>query len=99
ILLIDGGGRIVSANARAAQDFGYARAELEGQSIEILVPERLREAHRAHRAGFVAHAQGYRAMSGGRGGRTLVARRKDGHEFSVEIGLSAVEGDVIAAFV
>jgi PAS domain S-box-containing protein len=99
IILIDREGRIVRANARAAGDLGYARAELEGQSIEILVPERLRDVHRAHREAFGAHAHGYRAMVGGRGGRTLVARRKDGRDLPVEIGLSALDGGVTAAFV
>src|SRR4029077_18265003 len=90
------GGRIVDANARIERDYGYARVELLGKSIEILLPERLRGAHGAHRAHFGAHAHAYRAMGAG---RQLVARRKDGREVPVEIGLSAVDDDVIAAFI
>ena len=34
--------------------FGYARAELAGQPVEMLVPERFRGLHPSHRSGYAA---------------------------------------------
>jgi PAS domain-containing protein len=42
LVVINTEGRIVLVNRQAEKAFGYARAELIGQSIECLVPERLR---------------------------------------------------------
>jgi len=42
----------VLVNAQTERLFGYTREELIGQSVELLVPERFREAHAGHRAGF-----------------------------------------------
>ena len=63
------------------------RQELIGQAVELLVPERFRSDHLAHRAGFHA-APVARAMGAG---RELFARRKDGTEFPVEIGISPIQ--------
>ena len=54
ILLGDGTGRIILVNAAATRMFGYSRTELMGQPLEILLPERIRGAHIAHRAGYFA---------------------------------------------
>ncbi|HEU4437192.1 MAG TPA: diguanylate cyclase, partial [candidate division Zixibacteria bacterium] len=67
--------------------FGYERDELIGKPIEILVPERFRESHPAHRDGFVADPQA-RAMGAG---RDLFGRHKDGREIPLEIGLNPIE--------
>jgi PAS domain S-box-containing protein len=67
--------------------FGYARAELIGQRIELLVPERMRGRHEKHVDGFT-HAPKLRPMGSG---LELSGRRKDGSEFPVEISLSPVE--------
>ena len=40
ILEVNADGRITLVNAAAEQMFGYARAELIGQTIELLVPGR-----------------------------------------------------------
>jgi PAS domain S-box-containing protein len=69
--------------------FGYARAELIGASLEMLVPERFRATHGGHRRAFAA-APTIRQMGVG---RDLTARRKDGSEFPVEIGLNPVPGE------
>ena len=52
--MVDGAGRIMRTNARLAEMFGYAQEELDGQSLEMLLPERLRAAHARHRRGFFA---------------------------------------------
>jgi len=90
ILAVDREGRIVLVNRKTEEMFGYSRAELLGQPLEILVPERMRGMHQGHRHDFFAEPR-VRAM--GAPGMNLMARRKDGTEFPVEIGLSYVEGD------
>jgi PAS domain S-box-containing protein len=86
LVMIDQTGRIALVNGQADAVFGYARDELIGQPVEILVPDRVRASHPAHRAGFFA-APSSRAMGSG---RDLYACRKDGSEFPVEIGLSPI---------
>jgi PAS domain S-box-containing protein len=88
IVMIDGQGRIAMVNPQAESMFGYERSELIGNALEILLPERLRAAHGGHRQAFSA-APALRQMGVG---RDLTARRKDGSEFPVEIGLNPVAG-------
>jgi two-component system sensor kinase FixL len=89
IVLVNSHGQILLVNAQAEKLFGYERRELMGQSIELLVPERFRGQHPSHPAAFHA-APAARAMGAG---RELFARRKDGSELPIEIGLSTIEGD------
>jgi PAS domain S-box-containing protein len=84
---VDGEGRIALINAQAERLFGYARQELVGREIEILVPEGVRHTHLATRAGYLADPKP-RPMGAG---RELSARRKDGTQFPVEISLSAID--------
>jgi PAS domain S-box-containing protein len=87
IVLVNDQGRIVLFNTQTEALFGYSRAELIGQTVEMLVPERSRGAHPGHVTGFFAALQA-RALGAG---RELFARRKDGTEFPVEIGLSPIQ--------
>jgi len=86
-VLVDHQGRIVLVNAHVEELFGYARDELIGKGVEILVPERFRESHATDRTNFFI-APKSRAMGAG---RQLFARRKDGSEFPVEIGLNPIQ--------
>jgi two-component system, LuxR family, sensor kinase FixL len=74
-------------NACVEKLFGYEREELIEQNVELLVPDRVRGEHPAHRADFHA-VPSARAMGAG---RELFARRKDGTEFPVEIGISPIQ--------
>src|ERR1035438_9839236 len=87
ILVIDRGGRIVLANRRAGEMFGYAGDELTGARIELLVPESSRGTHCRQRDDYF---QRPRARPMGIG-LDLSGRRKDGAEFPVEVSLSTVE--------
>lgn len=89
ILLVSEEGTIHLANQRMEEMFGYSREEMLGQQLGMLIPERYRARHAAHREGYFA-APSVRAMGAG---RDLTGRRKDGSEFPVEIGLSFVETD------
>src|SRR5512146_1378423 len=86
VLVVDGAGTIVEANARAAEVFRIAGPELVGRPVERLVPERVRQRHVALREAFVA-APAVRMM-GRRPG--LTALRGDGTELPVEISLTPV---------
>jgi len=85
-LMVNVQGEIVLVNQQAEELFGYSREELIGQSVEILVPERFRADHPGHRARFAAAPQ-TRTLGPG---RDLCARRKDGSEVLVEIGLTPI---------
>jgi PAS domain S-box-containing protein len=87
IVLVDGEGKIVLVNAHVEELFGYRREELVGKLVDILVPERLRASHPAHRAKFAAKPEAVVIGAG----RELFARRKDGSEFPVEIGLNPID--------
>ncbi len=88
IVVVDRGGRITIVNAMTEELFGYPRDEMLGRTIEFLVPEKLAEAHAAHRAGYFSEPH-TRPMGLG---LDLAGRRKDGSEFPVEISLSHMEG-------
>lgn len=87
MLVVDERGTIVLANEQTEKMFGFPRAELEGQPIEVLVPGRYRDRHVGQRNGFISNPTA-RPMGGG--SQELVGLRKDGSEFPVEISLSPV---------
>jgi len=89
IIEIDENGVIVLLNRVTEQMFGYARQELLGQPVEILIPESHRAAHVHHRAHYWSHPQ-TRAMGSG---LSLEGQRRDGTRFPVEISLSPVESE------
>ena len=80
-------GRIVEINRAVEKMFGHSKNELLGKGIEVLVPERFREAYARRQQAFVSHPEP-RPMGTG---LELYARRKDGSEFPVEIGLGVFE--------
>ena len=84
MVMISRTGQIVMVNAQAERVFGYSRAELVGQPVEMLVPERFRGHHPGLRAEYLADPQP-RPMGAG---RDLYGLKKDGSEFPVEIGLN-----------
>jgi PAS domain S-box-containing protein len=99
MVMIDRGGNIQLVNAETERLFGYSRAELFGQKVEMLVPERFRVRHPGLRLSFFASPNA-RAMGAG---RDLFGLKKDGSEVPVEIGLNPIDTDegtlVLAAIV
>lgn len=87
ILIVNVTGRIVLANAQCQKVFDYARSELIGQRIEILLPGRYQQGHVGHRSAFFEHPR-TRTMGAG---LELFGQRKSGSEFPVEISLSPLE--------
>lgn len=86
-LISDSRGTITHANRQIERLLGYTASELIGQPIEVLMPQRLRGKHPSQRAEF---AENPKARQMGQG-REVMAQRKDGSEFAVEIRLSRIE--------
>lgn len=78
--------RMVLVNASMEALFGYRREEMLGQRVEMLMPERYRAVHGGLFGGYMRQPEA-RDMAGR---RELYARRKDGSEFPVEIGLNPI---------
>src|SRR5690606_24113884 len=77
-------GRIRIANRQAERLFGYEGDSLLELTIEDLLPQRFRENHRRYRSHY-GHKPESRPMGMN---LALLALRRDGHEFPVEISLS-----------
>lgn len=79
-------GKIVFVNAQTEKMFGYARGNLLGQPLDLLIPERFRRSHFGHVARYFAHPS-TRSMGSG---LELFGRREDGTELAIEVSLSPV---------
>lgn len=91
IVSADERGRIILFNKAAEALFGYGRVEVLGRPVEILLPHRVRGAHRRAVAAFAASPAGGNRMMGSL--REVIGRRKDGGEFPVEASLSRHHAD------
>ena len=87
IVMINLTGRVVYSNSQAEHLFGYSIGELKGKPVEMLLPQRFREAHVGHRSNFFTQPR-TRTMGMG---LELYGLRKDGTEFPVEISLSPLK--------
>ncbi len=88
MVIADRSGTIVMVNQQAERFFGYARSDMLGQPVEMLIPSRFRAAHPGMREGFV-HEPRTRFMGAGTG--VLHALTADGREVPVEISLSPIQ--------
>jgi PAS domain S-box-containing protein len=89
IVIVDAAGLIQIVNRQTEALFGHPRAELLGQPVEILLPERFHVRHIGHRTGYQRDPH-TRPMGTG---LELFGLRKDGSEFPVEISLSPMTSD------
>lgn len=87
LIMVDEDGVIDLVNEQAVKMFGYARSEMLGQTVDILLPDAKRAGHAAHRHNYIS-APSVRPMGPE---LNLVGRRKDGSEFPVEISLSPID--------
>lgn len=83
LLIVDSAGTIVMANEQMEALFGYRHEELQGQALEVLLPQRFRGMHTTHRQHYFS-APRTRPMGVG---LQLFGQRKDGTEFPVDISL------------
>lgn len=91
VVVVNDNQKIVLTNTSAEKMFGYTKNELEGQELNVLIPQKYHAGHGAHFDGFIKDRQS-RQM--GRG-RDLFGARKDGTIFPVEAGLNPlkIEGE------
>ncbi len=87
VITIDQYGTIVDANASTVSMFGYAEKDLVGQNVSKLMPSPYQEEHDGHLARYQETGEPHII---GRG-RELVAKRKDGSTFPVDLAVSEVE--------
>ena len=98
IIVTDSHGLIAAINPFALNELGYHEEELIGKKIEKLIPQRFHKRHIDHRKMYVQNPHN-RPMGEG---MDLLARRKDGTEFPVEVSLGHYKSngdDYIVAFV
>ncbi len=86
MLLVDDHGRIIFANSRSEAMFGYAESELFYNTIDVLIPDKLKGRHAAHVSEYFRSPRP-RPMGSG---VNLIGRKKDGSEVPLEIGLSPI---------
>ena len=89
MVIVDASGTITLVNGQAEHMFGYARGEMLGRHVEILIPQRFRARHGAAMSSYVASPH-IRQMGTG---LQLFALRKDGAEIPVDIRLSPLRAD------
>ena len=90
MLVVDEHGMIRYSNETSTELFGYTPAQLVGQPIKLLIPERFHMRHGAHVSNYTrqpaSREMGARISD-------LFARRADGSEFAAGIRLSPFQDD------
>lgn len=87
ILAVDSRGKVLLANGKAADLFGYSQAELVGIHVDALMPARLLSKFRQLQERYL-NQPAVRAL-----GHSFPAARKDGTEVEIEWSLSPFETD------
>jgi PAS domain S-box-containing protein len=87
MVVVNPAGEIVLLNVQAEKQFGYSRDELVGQQVKNIIPEGFAERLIADGTRSAAEALAQQIGTG----IELIARRKDGSKFPIEIMLSPLE--------
>ena len=95
IVTMNADGTVIEFNAAAERTLGYTKAEAIGQSLaDLIIPPRLRDAHRAGLARYLATGEGPLL------GKLIEisAMRSDGSEIPVELSITAIRSDKAPIF-
>ncbi|MBI1373096.1 MAG: PAS domain S-box protein [Phycisphaera sp.] len=87
LIIVNSQGEMTLVNHRAEQMFGYSGEEIRGRRVEVLMPSGSHAKHAGLRQAFM-RAPKMRTMGEG---QELLAKRKNGDLFPVEISLSPIE--------
>jgi PAS domain S-box-containing protein len=95
MVIADESDAIVLVNAQAEKLFGYSRAELVGKPVKTILPGGLRPSRARHREDYMDEPR-TRPITGG---LDVLARRKDGREFAVELSVNPLrtEGGLLVS--
>ncbi len=88
VIVVGEGGRMVVVNRQTEEMFGYARQELLGHDVEMLIPERLREVG-AYRVAYFTSPETRQTGAA----LELSGQRADGGEFPIEMTFSPLGAD------
>jgi len=89
VIVADAGGRIRLWNAGAERMFGYTAAEAIGQTLDLIIPERLRQRHwDAYHAAMAAGSTKYST-----GLLAVPAVRNDGQRISIEFTIALIQDE------
>lgn len=94
LITIDSSGVIRSFNPAAEAIFGYAKEEVKGQNISLLMPSPHREQHDDYLAAYRRTGQ---AKIVGIGPRQVMGQHKEGHTVPIELAISRadIDGEVL----
>ncbi|HET9402937.1 MAG TPA: PAS domain S-box protein [Candidatus Acidoferrales bacterium] len=88
VIAMDNMQRVTLFNPAAEKMFGYEAAEIVGQSLDVLLPERYRVTHSDHVRSFGEAGAATRRMGAA---RAITGLRRNGEEFPIEASISHVE--------
>lgn len=95
IVLIDPRGRVSGFNRAAEAVFGYSEAEVIGKNVSVLMPQPYRGEHDGYLGRYIE--TGSRRIIGI--GREVVAQRKDGTTFPIDLAVGEFQTDAERGFV
>lgn len=88
MIVIDAGGRIQAFSRAAERLFGYSASEARGQNVRMLMPSPYRDQHDQYLTRYEATKE--RRIIGI--GRIVVAERRDGSTFPIELAVGEMQG-------
>ncbi len=95
LIIIDAQGHISTFNSSAERLFGYAREEVIGKNVSMLMPEPYRGEHDQYLVNYLTTAENKVIGIG----REITAQRKDGEVFDAELGVNELEVSGVRMFV
>ena len=92
VLMLNREGKIVSANHKAEELFGYPQAEFGNVGLEDLIPLTARDTRSKRGADFVAYLLSH-STTAGVSGLELYGQHRGGYMFPLDVALSSIESE------